>query len=195
MSQDFKKIRANDKQQIQRLRDNLDDLQNNSQFDKGLITQHVELIKQLQAKLELTEGTSVDISAFQTQAMEINENLEKAQLYLFMKVDAIQKCYLVVDISLKDIYIKEREARSTRVKFQEVVLLVPKDDVSNIPRLSLSEQIRGDMDIKARETNLAERKRLAKEVNEACIEALLSLDKGLIHFEKMLFPKPWEKLI
>jgi hypothetical protein len=79
MSQYFEQIRANDKQQIQRLRANLDELQKNSQFNQGLITQHVELIKQLQARLELTEGTSVDISAFQTQAMEINEKLEKAQ--------------------------------------------------------------------------------------------------------------------
>jgi hypothetical protein len=31
----------------------------------------------------------MDISSFQTQAMEINEKLEKAQLDLFMKVDAI----------------------------------------------------------------------------------------------------------
>jgi hypothetical protein len=33
------------------------------------------------------------------------------QLNLFMKVDAIQKCYQAVDLSLKDIYIKEGEAR------------------------------------------------------------------------------------
>jgi hypothetical protein len=143
----------------------------------------LKLIKQLQARLDLTEGTSVDISSFQTQALEINEKLEKAQQDLFMKVDAIQKCYQAVDLSLKDIYIKEREARSARVKFQEVVLLVPKDDVSDVPRLSLSEQIRGDMALKAWETNLAESKRLAREVNEACLEALSSLDKGLIDFE------------
>jgi hypothetical protein len=61
--------------------------------------------------------------------------------------------------------------------------LVPKDDVSDVPRLSLSEQIRGDMALKAWETNLAESKRLAREVNEACLEALSSLDKGLIDFE------------
>jgi hypothetical protein len=84
---------------------------------------------------------------------------------------------------MKDIYIKEREDCSAQVKFQEVVLLVPKDDVSYFPRLSLSKQIRGDMALKARETNLAESKRLAREVNEAYLKALASLDKGLIDFE------------
>jgi ABC-type phosphate transport system auxiliary subunit len=64
MSRDFEHIRKNDKQQIQQLWANFDELQRNSRFNQGLITQHVELIKQLQARLELTKGTSVDISGF-----------------------------------------------------------------------------------------------------------------------------------
>jgi hypothetical protein len=77
-----------------------------------LVTQCDELIEQLQARLSLTKGTSIDISAFQTQALEINENMEVAQQDLFLKVDVIQKCYQAIDLSLKDIYVKEREARS-----------------------------------------------------------------------------------
>jgi hypothetical protein len=61
--------------------------------------------------------------------------------------------------------------------------LVPKDDVSDVPQISLSEKIRGDMALKAWETNLAESQRLAREVNESCLEALSLLDKGLIDFE------------
>jgi hypothetical protein len=97
----------------------------------------------------------VDISSFHTQALEINEKLEKAQQDLFVKVDSIQNCYQAVDLSLKDIYIKERESFSNQVKFQEVLLLVPKDDVSDFHRLSLFEKIRGVMDLKTWETNLA----------------------------------------
>jgi len=51
----------------------------------------------------------VDISSFQDEALEINEKMEKAQQDLFMKVVAIHNCYQAIDISLKDIYIKERE--------------------------------------------------------------------------------------
>jgi hypothetical protein len=105
-----------------------------------LVTQQEELIKQLQARLDLTEGTSVEISSFQTQALEVNEKLEVSQQDLFMKVDSIHKYYQVVDLALKYIYIKERESHSARVKFQEVVLLVPKDDVSDVHRLSLSKK-------------------------------------------------------
>jgi hypothetical protein len=70
------------------------------------------LIGKLQAILDLTEGTSVDISTFGTQALKINEKMEMAQQDLFMKVDAIQKFYQEVNIYLKGIYIKERKSRS-----------------------------------------------------------------------------------
>ena len=112
MNQDFEQIRAYDRHQIQQLQANLEELHWNSQANKGLVTQRDQLIRKLQARLDLTEGTSVDISAFQTPALEINKKLEMAQQDLFMKVDAIQKCYQAIDLSLKDIYIKERESCS-----------------------------------------------------------------------------------
>jgi hypothetical protein len=119
MNRDFEQVRAYDRHQIQQLQANLEELHQNSQANKGLITQHEELIKQLQTRLDLTEGTTIEISTFRSQALEVNEKLETTQQDLFMKVDAIQKYYQVVDLTLKDICIKEREARSARVKFQE----------------------------------------------------------------------------
>jgi len=98
-------------------------------------------------------------------------------------VEVIQNCYRVVDLSLKNIYIKERESLATRAKFLEAILLVPKDNVLKVPRLYIPEQIEGDIILKAWETNLAESKRLAKEVNEACLEAMSLLDKGIIDVE------------
>jgi hypothetical protein len=183
MNKEFEQVRAYDRHQIQQLKANLDELYQNSQANRGLVTQQEELIKQLQAKIDLTEGTTVEMASFQAQALEVHENLESSQQDLFTKVEAIQNCYRVVDLSLKNIYIKEREARSARAKFQEAILLVPKDDVSEVPRLSLSEQTRGDIILKAWETNLAESKRLAREVNEACLEAISSLDKGILDVE------------
>jgi hypothetical protein len=183
MNKEFEQVRAYDRHQIQQLKANLDELYQNSQDNRGLVTQQEELIKKLQAKIDLTEGTIVEMETFQAQALEVHEKLESSQQDLFTKVEAIQNCYQVVDISLKNIYIKEREARSSWAKFQEAILLVPKYDISEVPRLSLSEQTRGDIILKAWETNLAERKRLAREVNKACLEALSSLDKGILDVE------------
>jgi hypothetical protein len=61
-----------------------------------MVTQCDELIEQLKVILNVTEGTSIDISTFKTQALEINEKLEAAQQDLYLKVDVIQKCYQVV---------------------------------------------------------------------------------------------------
>jgi hypothetical protein len=47
----------------------------------------------LNTKLDLTEGTSVEISNFWTQALEVNEKLEIAQQDILFKVDAIHKYY------------------------------------------------------------------------------------------------------
>jgi hypothetical protein len=183
MNQDFEQIRASDRQQIKQLQDNLELLHQSSQTNQGLVTQRDELIEQLQARLALTEGTTIDISAFKTQALEINEKLEVAQQDLYLKVDAIQKCYQAVDLSLKDIYVKEKEARSARSKFQEVLILMQKANVPDFPLLSYSEQLRGEMALKVWETNLEEGKKFSREVKEACLEALSSLNKKLIEFE------------
>jgi len=103
---------------------------------------------------------------------------------LFMKVDAIQKCYQVVYLAMKDFYINEREYRSARAKFQEAIILEQEDNVPNFPRLSPSEQIRGDMALIVWEMNFAERKRLALKVKDAFQEVLSSLDKKLIDFKQ-----------
>jgi hypothetical protein len=58
-----------------------------------LVTQQEELIKQLQAKIDLTEGTIVEMASFQAQALEVHEKLESTQQDLFTKVEAIQNCY------------------------------------------------------------------------------------------------------
>jgi hypothetical protein len=183
MNQDFEQIRASDRQQIQQLQDNLEQLHQSSQTNQGLVTQRDELIEQLQARLALTEGTTIDISAFKTQALEINEKLEVSQQDLYLKVDAIHKCYQAVDLSLKDIYVKEKEARSAWSKFQEVLILMQKANVPDFPLLSYSEQLRGEMALKVWETNLEEGKKYAREVKEACLEALSSLNKKMIEFE------------
>jgi hypothetical protein len=58
-----------------------------------------------------------------------------------------------------------------------------KANALDFPLLSYSEQVRGEMALKACETNLGEEKKLSKEVKEAFLEPLSSLKKELIEFE------------
>jgi hypothetical protein len=107
------------------------------------------LIKQIQTKIDLAENIAVEMANFQAQALEVHENIESTQLDIFTKVEAIQNCYRVAYLSLNSIYIKEREDTIAWAKFQEDLLLKPKDDVPETPQLSLSEQTRGDIILKA----------------------------------------------
>jgi hypothetical protein len=88
-----------------------------SQTSKGLITQRDNLIEQLQEKLDLTKNTTIDITSFKTQALEIKEKLEVVQQELYQKVDTFQKCYQETNISLKSIYVKEKDSCVARSKF------------------------------------------------------------------------------
>jgi hypothetical protein len=53
-----------------------------------------------------------------------------------------------------------------------------------VSRLSVSEQARGDIILKTWEANIAESKRMAKEVKEACEEAFHSLNKESLGLRK-----------
>jgi hypothetical protein len=61
--------------------------------------------------------------------------------------------------------------------------LAQEENIPDCPRLSPSEQIKGDMALKVWETNLIVGKRLSKEVKDTYQEALSSLDKRMIDFE------------
>jgi hypothetical protein len=45
-----------------------------------------ELVRQLQAKVSLTEKAVVDISSFQTQTLEVHKELESSQQSVLNKV-------------------------------------------------------------------------------------------------------------
>jgi signal transduction histidine kinase len=182
--QNQNQIRAYDRQEIQQLKVSLDEMHKNSQESREMATQQGELVKQLQAKINLIENTAVDIEVFQAQTSEVHMKLESAQQNLLTKVEVAQNFYREANHSLNNIHLKEREAIATRVTFQEVVLSVGKDEVARATRLSLSEKTRGDIILKTWEANLVESKRLAWEVKKVSKEACSSLDKESLDIER-----------
>jgi hypothetical protein len=54
--------------------------------------------------------------------------------------------------------------------------------------LFVAEQIRGDIMLKVWEANIAERKKMAKEVKDDCEETFDSLDKGSLRIGRDDFP-------
>jgi hypothetical protein len=106
----------------------------NSQSSRELTIQQEELVKQLQAKINLTENTAVDMVSFQAQTIEAHEKLESTQESIFAKGEVVQNHYWVVNQSLNNIYLKEKEAIAARTTFQEAVVSSAKEEVAMVYR-------------------------------------------------------------
>jgi hypothetical protein len=89
------------------------------------------------------------MAVFQSQELEVREKLESSQQSLFAKVEVVQNHFRVVDQSLNNICLKEREAIIARATFQEAVVSYSKEEVAMVSILSLSEQTRGDIILKS----------------------------------------------
>jgi hypothetical protein len=114
------------------------------------------LIGQLQEKINLAKSQVIDIGIFQSQAIEIQTRVSAALQDLLAKVETIQNLYQIIDQVLKDFSLREREDGVVRVIFQEVVIATMKKEMSSSSKLSIPEQTRGNILLKARERNISE---------------------------------------
>ena len=122
MNQDIEQIKLNYQHRMKKLQDKLELIYQSLQTNKDMITQRDSLIEQFQAKLALTENTTMHINSFKTQASEINEKLEVAEQELYQNIDAIQKCYQAINLSLKNIISKKIHVCAARSKFLEFII-------------------------------------------------------------------------
>jgi hypothetical protein len=176
--------RASDQQEIQQLKSNLEEIRKTVQTSQGQVIQQEEIVRQLQAKLSSTESMVVDIALFQAQALEVLRKLEIAQQSLLSKVKIIQNHSQVMDEALSNIVLREREAIIARTTFQEAVISSTKEGRAMASGLSISEKTRGDIILKTWESNIAEGRKMAKELKESCEEVFCSLNKKLLGFDK-----------
>jgi CCR4-NOT transcriptional regulation complex NOT5 subunit len=126
------------------------------------VTQQKELVKQLHAKLNLTEGRVVDLKAFQTLSLEAHTKIEAKQQKLISKIEIIQNYFQEVRKSLDNIILQEKEAKETRNTFQKAVACSGNREMLRNLNLSVIEQIRGDIMLKVWETNISENKKIVK---------------------------------
>jgi hypothetical protein len=112
------------------------------------------------------------------------KKLEIAQQSMLSKVKIIQNHSQVMDEALSNIFLREREAIIARTTFQEAIISSTKEGRVTTSGLSISEQTKGDIILKTWESNIAEGRKMAKELKESCEEVFCSLDKELLGFDK-----------
>jgi hypothetical protein len=108
----------------------------------------------------------------------VHTKIEAEQQRLISKVEVIQNYFQEVSKSFDNIVLKEKKTKAARDTFQKAFVLSGNEEVSKTPRLSVTEKIRGDIMLKVWEANIAENKRMAKEIKDDCEEIFDLLDKG-----------------
>jgi hypothetical protein len=174
----LEQARVVDKQEIQLLKSSLDEINKKAEMSQMQVIQQEELVRKLQAKLDLTEGQVIDLKVFQIHSLEVHTKIEAEQQKLISKVEIIQNYFQEVSKSLDNIILKEKEAKEARTTFQKAVVCSGNEEISKSPKLSVTEQIRGDIMLKVWEANIAENKKIAREIKDDCEEIFDLLDKG-----------------
>jgi hypothetical protein len=98
--------------------------------------------------------------------LEIYLRIEEEQQKVFLNLEVVQNYFHETNKSLENFFQKEREAKAARTTFHKAVALSSKEEVGKIKKLSISEQVKGDIILKVWEANLAEYKRITREVND-----------------------------
>ena len=76
---------------------------------------------------------------------------------------------------------KEREAKAARNSFQKVLTSLQKEEIGKNQKLSISEQVKGDIMIKVWESKLAEYKGITKGINEDCQRIFSLIEKDSVN--------------
>jgi hypothetical protein len=81
--------RATKRKEIQSLKASLDEMNHRIQVSQVHVTQQSEIVKQLQAKLILTEGRVIDLKDFHALLLEAHTKIEVEQQQLISKIEII----------------------------------------------------------------------------------------------------------
>jgi hypothetical protein len=108
---------------------------------------------------------------------------------LISKIEIIQRCFQEASKSLDNIILLEKEAKAERNTFQKAVACSRNREMLKYLKLSVTEQIRGDIMLKAWETNIVENKKIVKEIKDDCEGIFDSLDKQALGLERNDFSR------
>jgi hypothetical protein len=122
----------------------------------------------LQDKIISIANQVVELENFRTRASKIYLRIEEEQQKVFLNLEVIHNYFQESNKSLENVFQKEREAKAARTTFQKAVAFSSKEEIGKTQKLSISEQVKGDIMIKVWETKLAEYKRITREFNEDC---------------------------
>jgi hypothetical protein len=112
----------------------------------------------LQDKIISITNQVVELENFKTQTLEIYLRIKEEYQKVFLNLEVIQNYFQESNKSLENVFQKEREVKEARTTFQKAVAFSSKEGIGKTQKLSISEQVKGDILIKVWEEKLAEYK-------------------------------------
>jgi hypothetical protein len=164
----LEQARLKDIQEIQKLNENLDEAKHMIQVTQEQVQKLGDENKSLQDKIISITNQVIEIEHFKTRASEIYANIEEEQQKIFCNLEIILNYFQESNRSMEKIVQKEREAKAARNSFPKIITSLQKEETGKTQKLSISEQLKGDIMIKVWETKLEEYKRITKGINEDC---------------------------
>jgi hypothetical protein len=132
----------------------------------------------------LTEGWDVDLKAFKSLSLEAHTKIEVEQQQLISKIEIIQHYFQEASKYLDNIILLKKEAKATRNTFQKAVTCSGNMDMPKDLKLYVTKHIRGDIMLKAWETNIVENKKIVKEIRDDYEGRFDSLDNQALGLER-----------
>jgi chromosome segregation ATPase len=173
----LEQARLKDIQEIQKLNKNLDEAKHMIQVTQEQVQKLSDENKSLQDKIISITNQVIEIEHFRTQASEIYANIEEEQQKIFCNLEIIQNYFHESNRSMEKVVQKEREAKAARNSFQKIITSLQKEEIGKNQKLSISEQVKGDIMIKVWESKLVEYKGITKGINEDCQRIFSIIEK------------------
>jgi chromosome segregation ATPase len=177
----LEQARLKDIQDIQKLNENLTEAKHMIQITQEQVQKLGNENKSLQDKIISITNQVIEIDHFKTKASEIYTNIEEEQQKVFCNLEIIQNYFHESKRSMEKVLQKEREAKTVRNSFQKIITSLQKEETRKSQKLSISEQLKGDIMIKVWETKLEGYKRITKVVNEDCQKIFDFIEKDSVH--------------
>jgi hypothetical protein len=185
----LEQARLKDIQDIQQLNENLTEakqmIQNTQEQVQTLSNENTLL----QDKIISITNQVIELDQFKIKAIEIYANIQQEQQRVFSNLKTIQNYFHESKKSLDVAVLKEIEAKAVRDSFQKVLSALQEKEIRQSQKLSISEQLKGDVMLKVWETKLKEYKGITEEVINDCQRIFGSINKDSIQDETNGLPE------
>jgi hypothetical protein len=131
----------------------------------------------------------IEVDHFKAKAFQMYADIQQAQQRAFCDLEIIQKYFNESRKSLDMTVLKEIEAKAVRDSFQRVLSALQEGESRQSQKLSISEQLKGDVMLKVWETKLQGYRVITEEVINHCQRIFSSIEKDSLQDETNGLPE------